>query len=118
MVPTTITVLERLPLLVNGKLDRAALPTPDHRQTEAEFVAPRTPAERVLADVWSRVLGVEEVGVHDNFFDLGGDSILSLQVVAHTRTAGLHLTSRDIFAHQTIAALAPHLPQRADELGS
>ncbi|WP_367127827.1 amino acid adenylation domain-containing protein [Saccharothrix sp. HUAS TT1] len=106
MVPTTFTVLPRMPLLVNGKLDRAALPAPDHHQTEEAFVAPRTETERLLAGIWTRVLGADAIGVHDNFFDLGGDSILSLQVVANARAAGLHLTSRDVFTHQTIAALA------------
>ncbi|WP_367127826.1 amino acid adenylation domain-containing protein [Saccharothrix sp. HUAS TT1] len=107
MVPSTFTLVDRIPLLDNGKVDRDALPAPDRRAAE-EPVAPRTDAERVLADAWRRALGVAEVGVHDNFFDLGGDSILSLQVVAAARAAGLHLTSRDVFTHQTIAALAGH----------
>ncbi|NJC68105.1 hypothetical protein HC028_26905, partial [Planosporangium flavigriseum] len=70
------------------------------------YVAPRTEAERVLAGIWAEVLGVERVGVEDNFFELGGDSILSIQVVSRARQAGLTLMPRDVFVHQTVAALA------------
>src|SRR6185295_11788171 len=76
MVPTSFVFLERLPLTLNGKLDRNALPAPDHLQTAGAFIAPRTDVEKLLAQIWSDVLGIERVGVHDNFFDLGGDSIL------------------------------------------
>jgi amino acid adenylation domain-containing protein/non-ribosomal peptide synthase protein (TIGR01720 family) len=70
------------------------------------YVAPRTAAERDLARIWAEVLGVDRVGAEDNFFELGGDSILSIQVVSKAREAGLELTSRDLFVHQTVAALA------------
>jgi non-ribosomal peptide synthase protein (TIGR01720 family) len=69
-------------------------------------VAPRSEAERVLADIWAEVLGVERVGVEDNFFELGGDSILSIQVTSRARQAGLWLATKDIFLHRTIASLA------------
>ena len=75
-------------------------------QPTAAYVAPRTDAERALAGIWAEVLGVERVGVEDNFFELGGDSILSIQVVSRARQAGLRLTPRDLFRHQTVAALA------------
>ncbi|MFE9746689.1 amino acid adenylation domain-containing protein [Saccharothrix saharensis] len=110
-VPTTVVGLDHL--------DRDALPEPPEERTEVRYVAPRTPVEAVLADVFAEVLGAARVGVRDNFFALGGDSILGIQVVTRARRAGLVLTSRDIFAHQTIAAIAPHvtrdLPPAADQ---
>ncbi|KZB86538.1 non-ribosomal peptide synthetase [Amycolatopsis regifaucium] len=106
MVPAVFVGLEALPLNANGKLDRRALPSPDgHVETGGRYVAPRTPAERELAQVFSAVLGVEQVGAEDNFFGLGGDSILSIQVVSKARKAGLSLSSKDIFLHQTVAEL-------------
>ncbi|HEY0640461.1 MAG TPA: amino acid adenylation domain-containing protein [Pseudonocardiaceae bacterium] len=75
----------------------------------APYLAPRTPVEETLAAVFAEVLNVARVGVRDNFFELGGDSIVGIQVVTRAREAGLALTARDIFAHQTIAALAPHV---------
>ena len=81
---------------------------PNHARPELEkaFVAPRTSVEEVLADIWSQVLRIEQVGVHDRFFELGGDSILSIQVIARANKAGLRLTLKQIFQHQTIAELA------------
>ena len=108
MVPATCTVLAELPLTPNGKIDRSALPAPD-RGDQAPHqgqAAPRTEAERVLAGVWSEVLGIEAPGIHDNFFAAGGDSILSMQMVSRASRAGLALTPREIFQHQTIAELA------------
>ncbi|GAA4465493.1 hypothetical protein GCM10023170_074870 [Phytohabitans houttuyneae] len=109
MLPAAFVLLDRLPLNASGKVDRRALPAPDTDATPAGagFVAPRTDTERVLARVWAEVLGVAEVGVHDNFFVLGGDSILSLQTVARAKQAGLALSTRDLFRHQTVAELAP-----------
>ncbi|MFF2076047.1 amino acid adenylation domain-containing protein [Kitasatospora sp. NPDC058162] len=108
MVPALFVPLDRLPLTPSGKVDRRALPEPDLRagRDQARYTAPRDAVEELLADVWSQVLGVERVGVHDNFFDLGGDSILSIQVVSRARRAGLLLTSKLIFTHQSVAALA------------
>ncbi|MFF4675207.1 amino acid adenylation domain-containing protein, partial [Streptomyces sp. NPDC001279] len=108
MVPAVFVVLDELPLNANGKLDRKALPAPEFTGDEEAYVAPRTGTEQVLASVWAEVLGLEQVGVHDNFFDLGGDSIISLQVVSRARRAGLSLSSRDVFQHPTISTLAPH----------
>ncbi len=108
LVPTAFVVLDRLPLTRNGKVDRKALPAPTTgRAGGRTHVAARTPTERALSRVWSEVLGVPRVGVEDNFFDLGGDSILSIQVVSRARTEGLRLTSKDIFLRQTISRLAP-----------
>ncbi|MFJ3335011.1 non-ribosomal peptide synthase/polyketide synthase [Streptomyces sp. NPDC086766] len=108
MVPSSFTVLDALPTTVSGKVDRRALPAPDldGGEREKEFVAPRTPEEETLAGIWAEVLGARRVGVTDNFFELGGDSILSIQAVSRARAAGLHLTSRDVFRHQTVADLA------------
>jgi amino acid adenylation domain-containing protein/non-ribosomal peptide synthase protein (TIGR01720 family) len=108
MVPGAFVVLERLPLTANGKLDRAALPDPDNErpQLEVGYLAPRTPTEAALAQVWAGALGVERVGVHDDFLALGGDSILAIQVVARAATAGVRLTPRQLFTHPTVAELA------------
>ncbi|MFD9885795.1 amino acid adenylation domain-containing protein, partial [Streptomyces alboflavus] len=108
LVPAVVVGLDALPLNPNGKLDRDRLPDPDPAGTTTRHVAPRTPTERTLAGIWADVLHVERVGVDDNFFALGGDSILSIQVVAQARQAGLTVISRDVYRHQTVAALARH----------
>ncbi|WP_128430374.1 non-ribosomal peptide synthetase [Streptomyces cyaneus] len=108
MVPAVFVRLERLPSTPSGKVDRRNLPSPEPgtEQLGSRYVAPRTGREQVLAGVWADVLGVDRVGVHDNFFELGGDSILSIQVVTRARQAGLRVTSKLMFVHQTVAALA------------
>ncbi len=108
MVPSSFVALEALPLTPNGKLDRRALPAPEESRLSAgaEYKAPRTPAEETLAGIWSRVLRIERVGVHDNYFDLGGESILSIQIVSRANREGLRLTPRDLFLHPTVAELA------------
>ncbi|HEX8161805.1 MAG TPA: amino acid adenylation domain-containing protein, partial [Pyrinomonadaceae bacterium] len=105
MIPSAFVPLASLPLTPNGKLDRRALPAPeqDRAQTGREYVAPRTPTEQALAGIWQGVLGVSAVGVEDDFFALGGDSILSLQCVARANEAGLRLTPRQMFEHPTVA---------------
>jgi amino acid adenylation domain-containing protein len=107
MVPQAFVVLKELPLMVNGKVDKNALPAPDEvmRSGDGSHGAPRNEAEEVLAAIWSHVLGVENVGVDDNFFDLGGDSIRSVRVVAMAKERGLRLTVQQLFRSQTIAAL-------------
>ena len=104
MVPSSFTVLDALPLTGSGKVDRRALPAPQ-RQLEA-YRAPRTPAERVLCGLFAELLGLERVGIGDNFFGIGGDSIVSIQLVSRARRAGLELTPRAVFQHQTVEALA------------
>jgi amino acid adenylation domain-containing protein/non-ribosomal peptide synthase protein (TIGR01720 family) len=108
MVPSALVAMEGLPRTPSGKVDRRALPRPVFQSAEAEgeFVPPQTPAERALAEVWRAVLGIERLSVNDNFFDLGGDSILALQVVSRAARAGLRLTPRQIFQHQTVAGTA------------
>ncbi|MFI2607351.1 amino acid adenylation domain-containing protein [Kitasatospora sp. NPDC018619] len=107
MVPGAVQVLDQLPVGTNGKVDRRRLPAPTAPDTaEAARVAPRDRKEELLAAIWAQTLGVERVGVEDSFFDLGGDSILSIQVVARARRAGLRLDAQDVFLHQTVAELA------------
>ena len=105
MVPSAFVVLECLPLTPNGKLDRKALPAPDLTPAIVRR-APRTPQEEILCGLFAEVLGVERVGVDDSFFALGGDSIMSIQLVSRARKAGLLITSRAVFQRQTAGALA------------
>jgi amino acid adenylation domain-containing protein len=108
MIPAAFVFLDALPLMSNGKVSRKALPAPefDRPNLEAAYVAPSTPAEETLAKIWSKVLGIERIGVHDNYFSLGGASIQGLQVIAKANAAGLPLTPEMLFEYQTIAELA------------
>jgi len=118
MMPAHFVALEALPLTPNGKVNRKALPAPELSRSSAgpSYAAPRTPTESAIAQIWSAVLGVEKIGIHDHFFELGGDSILSIQVIARCRQAGLRLTPRDLFKRPTIAQLAQACAQPAAEL--
>ncbi|MFD9004255.1 amino acid adenylation domain-containing protein [Streptomyces sp. NPDC059582] len=113
MVPALFVVLERLPLSANGKLDRAALPEPAF--TGARYRAPRSDAERVLAEVYADVLDAGQVGIDDDFFTSGGDSIRSIQVVARARTRGVVVSTREVFEHRTVARLAELVDGRREE---
>ncbi|MYW00127.1 non-ribosomal peptide synthetase, partial [Streptomyces sp. SID3343] len=104
MVPSAFVVLDRLPLTANGKVDRAALPEPEI--AGGAYRAPRTPREKVLVAVFAEVLGLERVGLDDDFFATGGDSIRSLQVVSRARAKDVEITPKLIFEHRTPAALA------------
>ena len=115
MVPSALVVLDRLPLTPNGKLDRGALPAPEI--TSAAWRGPRTPEEEILCELFAEVLGVERVGLDDNFFELGGDSIMSIQLVSRARRAGLVITPRAVFQHQTVEALAG-VATRIEELAA
>ncbi|MFD3166732.1 condensation domain-containing protein, partial [Herpetosiphon sp. NSE202] len=107
MLPSLWVELAAMPLSPNGKVDRRQLPAPHQTlQRSQAFVAPCTPTEASLAEIWTNVLGVDQVGIHDNFFELGGDSILAIQMVARANQAGIYLTPKLIFQHQTIADLA------------
>lgn len=108
MLPSTIIPLEAFPLTPNGKLDRRALPPPAVGQLHsvAGFIGPSTPLEEILATIWSQVLRVEKINVTDNFFQLGGDSILTIQLVSRLNQAGLRVTAKQVFQHQTIAELS------------
>jgi amino acid adenylation domain-containing protein len=114
MVPAAFVVLEKLPLSRNGKVDRKALPAPDLQAAAGRFVAPETLAEKVLAKIWGEALGLEQVGLHDNFFDLGGHSLLLLRV--QPKLCGALKTSISIvemFQYPTIRSLARHISQRS-----
>ncbi|MEE2048157.1 AMP-binding protein, partial [Nocardiopsis tropica] len=104
MVPSAVVVLESLPLTANGKVDHRALPAPPARTVD--YVRPREGAEHAAAEEFAAALGLERVGARDDFFALGGDSILSIQAVSRARAAGVELTSRDVFSHPSVAALA------------
>ncbi|WP_167402601.1 non-ribosomal peptide synthetase [Micromonospora viridifaciens] len=106
MVPAAVVDLDALPVTANGKLDRAALPAPDFTGVTTGGRVPSTPREELLAGLVAEVLGLPGVGVDDSFFDLGGDSIVSIQLVSRARQAGLELTPREVFTHKTVAALA------------
>ncbi|MBD2625731.1 non-ribosomal peptide synthetase [Trichormus variabilis] len=106
MIPSGFVSLNKLPLTPNGKVDRRALPAPDKVRSAQTYVAPRTPVEEILATIWTEILGLERVSIDDNFLELGGDSILSIQVITKAKRAGLQLTPQQIFDHPTIAELA------------
>jgi nonribosomal peptide synthetase CepB len=105
MVPAAILELPELPLTPSGKVDRAALPAPDFA-ARASVATPRTLAEEVVCGLFAQVLGVDRVGPEDSFFDLGGDSIMSMQLVARARRAGVLFSAQDVFEGKTPAALA------------
>jgi amino acid adenylation domain-containing protein len=112
MVPDAIVPLEALPLLPNGKLDRSALPVPDlsRRQATADSVGPDTELERAITAIWQDLLDVERVGLHENFFDLGGNSLLMVQLQARlVDVAGCEIPVVDLFRYPTVGALAQHL---------
>ncbi|AZC19691.1 non-ribosomal peptide synthetase [Pseudomonas sp. CMR5c] len=106
MVPAQWVLLDSMPVTANGKLDRKALLSQVGEVQLAPYSAPREGAEQTLAEIWRAVLTVEQVGLDDNFFALGGDSIISIQVVSRARQAGLALSPRDLFQHQTLRSLA------------
>lgn len=104
MVPSAFVFLKALPLTSSGKVDRKALPAPEHSDIQkATYVAPRTPIEEVLAELWQTVLGIEQVGIHDNFFDLGGHSLLVTQVAYRiSADIGVDIPLADMFTSPTI----------------
>jgi amino acid adenylation domain-containing protein len=107
MIPADRVVLDRLPLTPNGKIDRKALPEPDASgEAETEYVAPSSPTEQALTELWAELLGVPEVSANANFFGLGGDSVSAIQLVSRAGERGLELTARQVFEQQTLDALA------------
>jgi acyl carrier protein len=117
MLPSAFVLLDTLPRTPNGKIARRALPPPGRAAGDPgrSYVAPRTPTEIKLAALWSRILGVERLSAHDNFFDLGGHSFSAAQLVFHIRTAfGRELPLGSLFAAPTLSALAHVLESTAD----
>jgi acyl carrier protein len=115
MVPSDVVSLQFLPLTRNGKVDRSALPAPNQQRARAErsFVAPRTPLEEAVAELWAQVLKVERVGIEDDFFELGGHSLLVTQVISRIRNRlDVDLPLRTIFEHPTVAGLALAIAER------
>jgi yersiniabactin nonribosomal peptide synthetase len=120
MVPAAFVVLDRLPLSANGKVDRGALPAPDGARTGArkELVAPTTPEEKVLAGIWAQVLGVERVSVEEPFFEIGGDSLLAVQLISRVRDAlRVELSLRELFDAMTVAEMARQVVAREAKPG-
>ncbi|MEM9274436.1 MAG: amino acid adenylation domain-containing protein [Cyanobacteria bacterium P01_F01_bin.143] len=111
MVPSAIVLLEILPLAPSGKINRKALPIPNFQQeSKVNFVAPRTPTEEIVVDIWTQVLKHEPIGIHDNFFNLGGHSLLATQVIAKLRRAfEIKLPLRSLFDAPTVAELVEHI---------
>ena len=109
MIPSAFLLLDALPLMANGKIDRRALPAPNQSRPELEqsYQAPRTPVEQAVAEIWAEVLKVKEIGVHDNFFDLGGHSLLATQVISRVRGGfQVNMPLRTLFEMPTIAELS------------
>lgn len=107
LLPSAIVELDKLPLTPNGKVDRKALPGPTQRSAENDYAAPRTVVEKILADIWQEALHVERVGIHDDFFQLGGHSLLTMRVVSDIRDRlNIHIPVHSMFENPTIADLA------------
>ena len=118
MIPTAVVEMEALPLTANGKVDRRRLPAPEVKRSESveEQVAPRTEVEKVIGKIWEEVLGVEKVGIRENFFDLGGHSLLMVQVHGRLQEVyGEGLSMTELFKHPTVSALAAHLSSKSIE---
>ncbi|GAB7045391.1 hypothetical protein JCM9534A_05170 [Catenuloplanes indicus JCM 9534] len=115
MVPAAFVTLAAIPLTGNGKVDRRLLPAPEREDTgvDTAFVGPRTAVEERVAAAWAQVLGLERVGVHDSFFDVGGDSIKAVAMVGELRAAGLDVAVRDVFEYRTVAELCEFATGRA-----
>ncbi|MFT6504078.1 MAG: tyrocidine synthetase-3, partial [Crocinitomicaceae bacterium] len=113
MVPNTFSELEKIPLTINGKLDKKALPDPEFASTEL-YVAPRNEVEEKLCAIWQEILGQEKVGIQDNFFLIGGDSIVGIRVISKAKSVGLYLAVQDLFSNPTIAELAPNVQNIED----
>ncbi|KNH43968.1 non-ribosomal peptide synthetase [Pseudomonas lini] len=114
MVPADFIALDAIPLNANGKPDIASLPLPDAPTSQDNYEAPRDAVEIAFAEIWQDVLRVERVGIHDNFFALGGDSILNLQIIARAHQRGMKLTPKQLFENRTIAEISAVISQGAN----
>ncbi|MCU7496664.1 MAG: amino acid adenylation domain-containing protein [Ignavibacteria bacterium] len=115
MIPTSIIILKEMPLQPSGKIDRRALPEEVKGSTPEEELVPKSVKEKILLEVWKEVLGVEKISLNDNFFEIGGDSILAIQVVARAREKGIKIQPLNLFQHQTIPELALQVSDSSEE---
>ncbi|WP_458110063.1 amino acid adenylation domain-containing protein [Bacillus zhangzhouensis] len=115
MVPSWIIHLDQFPMTANGKVDLKALPAPDMEANQTAYEAPRDEIEALLCDIWADVLGVSQVGIHDHFFFLGGDSIKGIQMASRLTQAGWKLDMKQLFQYPTIAELRPYI-EEADQM--
>ena len=111
MIPSCFVSIDSMPLTINGKLDRKALPEPQFKVKTDQYVAPRNEIEIKLCDIWQTLLGIEKIGINDDFFRIGGDSILSIQLSSRMRSIGLLCSVKAIFENRTIARLAKHISE-------
>ncbi len=114
MIPAALVLPDALPLTPNGKIDRSALPKPDFSQSHLakNFVPPHTSTEKVIADIWAKVLQLEKVGVHDNFFDLGGNSLLTIPIASKMQESlNINISVIDLLTYPTVSAFAQYLAQ-------
>ncbi|MDM5281497.1 amino acid adenylation domain-containing protein [Paenibacillus silvae] len=110
MVPADFIQLDRLPMTLNGKVDRRALPKPERKYSGTDYVAPRTPTEKKLADIWSSVLGIEQIGAQDHFFDIGGHSLKAMMLVSRIhKEFQVEFPLKEIFAYPTLEELARYI---------
>ncbi|MEG4294214.1 amino acid adenylation domain-containing protein, partial [Microcoleus sp. C2C3] len=110
MVPAAFVILESLPLTPNGKVDRRALPAPDLQQELSDYVIPNTEVEKIIADIWQKALAIEKVGIYNNFFELGGNSLLLVKINQQLqKELGLDVSIVDMFNYQTISSLSQYL---------
>ena len=113
MVPAIWVALESIPLTVNGKINRKALPDPELSDVTNEYIAPRNETEQQLAVIWQELLGVAEIGINDNFFELGGHSLLAMRSVSLIRSVlNVEVNIRDLFTYSTIARLGGYLDEQ------
>jgi amino acid adenylation domain-containing protein len=116
MIPNIFVMLDEMPLTTNGKVDRRSLPVPDKSELEKEYVAPCTEVEKVLAEIWSEMLGIERIGKHDNFFEIGGHSLIAFQMLSRiNKKFSINMQIQTIFERQTMEELADQI---ANELQS
>ena len=109
MIPAVFVLMNEVPLTAHGKIDRKSLPVPEDLRPLSGYAAPRNEEESILARIWQDALEIEQIGIHDNFFDLGGASIQSLEIVAKANMLGLPFNVEAIFEFQTIAELATQI---------
>ena len=114
-MPAVFVMLDALPLTANGRLDHKALPAPIMQEEVRPYVAPQSETEKTLVAIWQQKLGLEKIGIEDNYFVLGGDSIRSIALVAEAKKQGVVFSIKDLFAHPTVSALAAALEQGAVE---